>query len=254
MPEPHLRWKWSGAGKHLSLPLTSLSADSGYEEMNRGATIMWDYRDQRRTQRAQARAYRRQMQAYRQPLAGAAGGIFMLALAGAIYLATQNMGYWFLPILCFGLACCALLSSLSSANSQGIYGGIHGFIWLMTLGLALLTGQWLWLLVAMGASLILGALWSPITTGLSNMTQGRPLPPFYGQSPVPGVPLSTAPTTEPGGEEQAPYHQGYRGDLPQGGAATAATPPTASPYDQPQMSYPSEQPSTREQELPPMQR
>ena len=105
---------------------------------------------------------------YRNSLGGLAVGIFIIGLAFAFYFSGTFGGHWFLPILFAGLAFVSLFGSASSGNPRGIYSGLYGFTWLMGLALCFLIGFWPWILLPVGVSIILGALYQPITTGINN--------------------------------------------------------------------------------------
>src|ERR1700680_3330295 len=121
--------------------------------------------------RRQARAYRRQMRrSYRGSLAGLSGGFFFIGLALAFAFSSRFGGDWFLFFLFAGLAFAALFGSASSRNPRGLYGGLHGFVWMFGLGVLFLVGFWPWILVLIGISAILGTLIAPITAGLVGMS------------------------------------------------------------------------------------
>jgi hypothetical protein len=114
---------------------------------------MYDDRDDRR--------YRR----YRNPMRGLATGIFIIGLAFALYFSGQFGWHAFLPILFAGWAFVSLFLATSSGNPKGLYSGLHSFAWLMGLALCFWIGFWPWILIPVGVSIILGALYNPITTG-----------------------------------------------------------------------------------------
>lgn len=184
---------------------------------------------------------RRQMRRrYRNPMGGLAVGIFIIALAFAIYFSSTIGGSLFLPIFFAGLAFVSLFGSASSGNPQGIYGGLQGFTWLMGLALCFLIGFWPWILLPLGVSIILGALYKPITTGINNTgympgTQPNQPPPQYQA------------------RYQHPYQQGYQppqqapGTYQEGGQQYQYPPQTRQEYEQPQTQHPPEQ------EMPPQQ-
>jgi hypothetical protein len=202
-----------------------------------------DYRAQRRYYR-QMRRYNR----YRNPLGGLAGGLFILALFFAFLLHGAFGGAGFLVLLFIGLAFASLFGSISSMNRQGIYGGLHGFVWMLGLALCFWVGFWPWILLPVAISAILGSLFNPIMAGLggaaflagSQMQQpGSQQQPYQQQYPPQGQ----------------PYQQGYQGAPPQqqenyqeGGQQHAYTPEPKQQYEQPQAQYPEQQ-----QELPPME-
>jgi hypothetical protein len=202
----------------------------------------FDARAARRAARAQRRYYR-----YSNPLRGLAGGIFLIALI--IGFAIQ--GSWssgFLVLLFIGLAFCSLFSSISTLNPRGIYGGIQGFIWMLGLALCFAIGFWPWILLPVAVTMILGALFNPITMGLAGLgflaaTQmQQPQPQQYQQTPQ----------GQPGYQS---YQQGYQSTPAQpqqtyqeGGQQYSYNPQPKQEYEQPQVQYPQQQ-----QELPPME-
>src|SRR6266550_2222361 len=114
------------------------------------------------------RRYNRRMNRYRNPMRGLATGIFFIFLAFAFYFSKSFDSHLFLPILFAGLAFCCLFGAASSGDPRGIYGGLYPFVWLLGLALCFLIGFWPWILLPIGVSMILGALYNPITSGLSN--------------------------------------------------------------------------------------
>ena len=193
-----------------------------------------DYRAQRRYYR-QMRRYNR----YRNPLGGLAGGFFILALFFAFLLHGAFGGAGFLVLLFAGLAFASLFGSISSMNRQGIYGGLHGFVWMLGLALCFWVGFWPWILLPVAISAILGSLFNPIMAGLggaaflagSQMQQQ----PGYQQQPY-------QQQEQPGPQT---YQQGYQGAPPQ---PQAGYQEPKQQYEQPQVQYPEQQ-----QELPPME-
>ena len=186
---------------------------------------MYDDNYDRRQMRRQERYDRRQMRhRYRNPLGGLAVGIFIIGLAFAFYF--SNISGWnlFLPILFAGLAFVSLFGAASSGHPQSIYGGLQGFTWLMGLALCFLIGFWPWILLPLGVSIILGALYNPITTGIRNT--GFMVVPPANQSPPP----QQAPGLYQEGGQQYQYPSQPKQD-----------------YDQTQTQYP------QEQKVPPQQ-
>ena len=185
------------------------------------------------------RRYNRRMNRYRNPMRGLATGIFFIVLAFAFYFSHNSDLNLFLPILFTGLAFVSLLGTASSGNPRGIYGGLQGFVWLLGLALCFLIGFWPWILLPIGACLILGALYNPITTGLasSGFRANQPPPQQYQQ------------TNQP----QQPYEQGYQAPPPasstyqESGQQYQYPPQPKQQYDQPEAESP------QEQELPPQQ-
>jgi hypothetical protein len=187
------------------------------------------------------RRYNRRMNRnrYRNPMRGVATGIFFIFLAFAFYFSNTFNSDLFLPIFFAGLALVSLIGAASSGNPRGIYGGLYPFVWLMGLALCFLIGFWPWILLPIGVSMILGALYNPITTGLSNtgfMANQQP-PQQYQQS----------------NEPNKSYEQGYQtpppttGTYQEGGQQYQYPPQPKQQYDLPEAD------SAQQQELPPQQ-
>lgn len=145
----------------------------------------------------------RRMNRYRNPMRGVATGIFFIFLAFAFYFSNTFSSGLFLPIFFAGLALCSLFGAASSGNPRGIYAGLYPFVWLMGLALCFLIGFWPWILLPIGISMILGALYNPITAGLSNagFTANQPPPQQYQQFQQPN-------------EQNQSYQAGYQGSSP----------------------------------------
>ncbi|HJT59020.1 MAG TPA: hypothetical protein VJ761_21105 [Ktedonobacteraceae bacterium] len=142
---------------------------------------------------------RHERKSYQNPLGGIAVGIFVIALAVAIFL---GIGWnVFLPILFVGLAFASLFGSFSSYNHKAAYGGIQGFTWLLGLALCFAIGFWPWILLPLGVSIILGTLAAPIAAGLNR--EFTPTYPPYQAPYQPGQPYQP-------GEPYQPYQQGYQ--------------------------------------------
>jgi len=185
------------------------------------------------------RRYNRRMNRYRNPMRGFATGIFFIFLAFAFYFSKSFDSHLFLPILFAGLAFCCLFGAASSGDPRGIYGGLYPFVWLLGLALCFLIGFWPWILLPIGVSMILGALYNPITTGLasSGFMANQPPPQQYQQTNQPS---------------QA-YEQGYQAPPPtsgtyqEGGQQYQYPPQPKQQYDLPETD------SAQQQELPPQQ-
>ncbi len=185
------------------------------------------------------RRYNRRMNRYRNPMRGLATGIFFIFLAFAFYFSKSFDSHLFLPILFAGLAFCCLFGAASSGDPRGIYGGLYPFVWLLGLALCFLIGFWPWILLPIGVSMILGALYNPITTGLasSGFMANQPPPQQYQQTNQPS---------------QA-YEQGYQAPPPtsgtyqEGGQQYQYPPQPKQQYDLPETD------SAQQQELPPQQ-
>jgi hypothetical protein len=205
----------------------------------------FDARAARRAARAQRR-YARRYYRYSNPLRGLAGGLFLIALIIGFAISDSWSGTGFLVLLFVGLAFASLFGSFSTLNPRGIYGGIHGFIWMLGLALCFAIGFWPWILLPVAVTMILGALFNPITMGLAGMgflaaTQmQQPQPQSYQQ------PYAS--------QEQPGYQQGYQGTPAQpqqtyqeGGQQYSYDPQPKQEYEQPQAQHP------EQQELPPME-
>ncbi len=185
------------------------------------------------------RRYNRRMNCYRNPMRGIATGIFFIFLAFAFYFSNTFNSNLFLPIFFAGLALVSLIGAASSGNPRGIYGGLYPFVWLMGLALCFLIGFWPWILLPIGVSMILGALYNPITTGLSNtgFMANQPPPQQYQQS----------------SEPDQSYQAGYYGNPPvpdtyqEGGQHYQYPPQPKQQYDLPEPDH------AQQQELPPQQ-
>jgi hypothetical protein len=195
--------------------------------------------DDRRSRRYYRRQYRRQ---YRNPLRGVAAGIFIIGLAFAFAFSHSFGGNLFLPILFLGLAFCSLLGSASSLNPRGIYGGLQSFTWLAGLALCFVVGFWPWILIPVGVSMILGALYTPITTGL-----------------VGAGFLAAMQPNQPPPQYQQPYqHPPYPPEYQQGYQPQQQAPGTyqdgGQQYPQPKQEYDqSQEQPPQQQEIPPQQ-
>ena len=188
------------------------------------------------------RRYNRRMNRYRNPMRGLATGIFFIFLAFAFYFSNTFNSELFLPIFFAGLAFCSLFGAASSGNPRGIYGGLYPFIWLLGLALCFLIGFWPWILLPIGVSMILGALYNPITTGLasSGFMANQPPPQQYQQN-------------QKSNEPNQPYQAGYQASPPvpdtyqEGGQYYQYPPQPKQQYDLPEAD------SAEQQELPPQQ-
>ncbi len=184
------------------------------------------------------RRYNRRMNRYRNPMRGLAVGIFFIGLAFAIYF-SNTFGLSFLAIFFAGLAICSLIGAASSGNPRALYGGLHSFTWLMGLALCFWIGFWPWILLPVGVSIILGALYNPITSGI-NSSGFMTTPPPLQQYQQPQQPYQ-------------PYQQGYQppppapGTYQEGGQQYQYPPQPKQQYDQPQAEAP------QQQEMPPQQ-
>ena len=171
---------------------------------------------------------------FRTPLRAATGGIFFIGLALAIALGNQFGGNWFIAIFFITLACTSFIGSLNF-NRRGFYSGSYGFVWLLAIALFFITNSWLWFLVAIGVSAILGSLWRPMMrSGFS------PRQSYYQQ---PYQPTNEQPPT------YQPYDQGYQPPVQsppaayqEGGMQHPYPQPQEPQYEQPQVQYPQEMP------------
>src|SRR5229473_4651213 len=156
---------------------------------------------------------------------GLTGGIILIGLAVAF------LSGHFLPVFFIALAIASLLGSIGSLRPNGIYGGLHSFVWLLGLAFCFAFGFWPWILFVVGASIILGALRVPIMAALLGLG-------IFG--------LASMANQQP----QQPYQQGYQ----EGGQQYQNPPqqsqqgyseyqqPVQPQYDQPQAQYQKEIP------------
>lgn len=201
---------------------------------------MYDPYGDRQARRAQRR-YERDMRRYyrhQKPLRRLAGGLFLLALIIGFALNNVWEGKGFLVLLFIGLAFASLLATLSTGRGNGIYGGLHGFIWMLGLALCFAIGFWPWILLPVAVSAILGALSKPIMNGLAGTT-------FLATSP-PQAASAQQSSYQPEQPSYQPYQQGYQGPAAQPHEAYQEG---GQQYEQPQAQYPEQPP----QELPPME-
>lgn len=169
-------------------------------------------RQQRRAQRRYAREMRSSYR-YQNPMRGLAGSLVLIALIIGFALSPTWGSKAFLLSLFIGLAFASLFGSFSTMSRNGIYSGFYGFIWLLGLGLCFVIGFWPWILLPVAVTMILGAMFRPILSGLGSLT--------------------ATPMQQPG--QQQPYpQQGQPGNQPH------------QQSEQPRTPYPEQQ-----QELPP---
>src|SRR5712692_6275987 len=127
---------------------------------------------------------------------GLTGGIILIGLAVAF------LSGHFLPVFFIALAIASLLGSIGSLRPNGIYGGLHSFVWLLGLAFCFAFGFWPWILFVVGASIILGALRVPIMAallglgifGLASMANQQPQQAYQ--------------------QPEQPYQQGYQAAPP----------------------------------------
>jgi hypothetical protein len=188
---------------------------------------------------------------WRKSLSGMSGGVFMIGLAIAFVT-----GAW-LPVLLITIGVTSLLGAASSGNANGVYGGLHCFIWLAGLGICFAFGFWPWILVVVGLSSILGAMRNAIMEAIvgvgfgmaSNAKQSQQV--YY----QPAQNVSYTPPAHEAESEYQPYQEGYQ-PAPQPTGSNqegqqlypypSQTQSAQSPeYEEPQAQYP--------QELPPQQ-
>ena len=196
-------------------------------------------RAQRRAQRRYERDMRRYHR-YQNPLRSMAGGLFLIALIIGFALNGIWAGHGFLVLLFVGLAFLSLFGSISTMQRTGIYGGMHGFIWMLGLALCFAIGFWPWILLPVAATMILGALFRPIMGGLAGSG-------FMAASQAQQSPYQQpySPQEQPGN-----YQQGYQGSSEQPHEAYHET---NQAYEPPQMQYPAQRQEQPPQELPPME-
>lgn len=195
-------------------------------------------RQQRRAQRRYERAERRYYR-YQNPMRGLAGGLFLLALIAAFAFNNIWGGVGFLPLLFVGLAFLSLFGTISTTNRTNIYGGLHGFVWMLGLALCFVIGFWPWILLPVAVTMILGSMFKPIMNGLSNAS-------FLGATQMQPDQQSYPPQEQPPQEGYHAYQQGYQGAPAQPHEAYQEHTPQD---EQPQVQYPEQ----HQQELPPME-
>jgi hypothetical protein len=206
---------------------------------------MYDPYTDRSARRAQRRYYRAQRRYYRNSLGGLGGGLLILALFFAFLFGNVFGGAGFLVWLFIGLAFVILFGSLSSMNHQGIYGGMHGFVWMLGLALCFWIGFWPWILLPIAISAILGSLIVPITAGLAGM--GFLVASQAQQQPY-QTPAYQPPPPQQGQPGYESYQQGYQGD-----PVPSQPPSQDQPGQEPKQQYEQPQVENPEQELPPME-
>jgi hypothetical protein len=164
---------------------------------------------------------------------GIAGGIVLIGLALAFLVG----GGFNLPIFFIALAFASLIGSMSSGNPQGIYGGIQGAFWLLTLAVFFITGSWIVFLIAAGISAILGTLARPIMAGLGSLA-------FFGAKQQQPPQQYYQPPQQP----YQSYQEGYQPPRPQpetyqeGEQHYPYPSQPAQQYEQPQAQYPEQIP------------
>lgn len=178
----------------------------------------------------------RSVMRYRNPLRAASGGIFLIGLAIAFALGNTFGGHWFIGMFFITLACTSFLGS-ASFSRRGFYPGSYGFIWLLAIALLLITGSWLWFLVAAGVSAILTTMYRPMMRSNFGFSQPRSQSSYQPQYQPPAQ------------QSYQPYEQGYQPPAPQAqptyqeGGQQYPYPQTQQPqYEQPSAEYPHEMP------------
>ncbi len=159
-------------------------------------------------------------------LGGLATGVFIIILAVALYFSEQFGWNLLVPILFAGAAIVALFVAVSSGNPKAFYGGLHSFTWLLSLGILFSpwVSFWPWILIPVGVSCILGALYTPITTWYDRSGLVANPPPQVRSWPYPsdeqgyqGLPTPPVPGTyQEGGQPYAyPTQPEQQNDQPQ---------------------------------------
>ncbi|MBE3560129.1 MAG: hypothetical protein IMW89_13030 [Ktedonobacteraceae bacterium] len=200
----------------------------------------------------------------RQATGGLAGTIFIVGLILAFAFGFN------LSIFFAALAFTALVGALGSGNSKQAYGGFHGFLWLMVLALFFATGNWIWFLVGVILSSMLGSLTRPILGWLSSMGLFAAAPdqqqPYYQPSQTSRVPQTPyyqpsqppEPPQQPTEPAYQPYEQGYKApassspavqpESDQEGEGQYQYPSPSTSYEQPQAQYPEPMPPRQQQQ------
>lgn len=173
---------------------------------------------------------------YRNPLRAASGGIFLIGLAISFALGNALGGHWFIVMFFITLAITSFIGS-ASFSRNGWFAGSNGFIWLLAIALSILTGSWLWFLVAAGVSAILGTMYRPMMRSNFGFSQ-------------PASQTGYQPQYQPPTQQQyQPYEQGYQPPAQptyQEGSQQYPYPQAQQPqqpqYEQPSAEYPHEMP------------
>ncbi|HEY0754044.1 MAG TPA: hypothetical protein VGD98_08800 [Ktedonobacteraceae bacterium] len=206
-------------------------------------------RQARRAQRRYDRDTRRYAR-YQNPMRGLAGAVVLLALIIGFAFNGAWGGSAFLVLLFVGLAFASLFGAFSTGNSNSIYGGMYGFIWMLGLALCFLIGFWPWILLPVVVSIILGTFFRQIMGGLAGasfMASPQMQPPYQQSYP----PQEQPPYQQPYPPQEQPPYQGYQ----QGYQGPPAQPhetyqENSQPYEQAQPQTPNPE---QKQELPPME-
>ncbi len=173
---------------------------------------------------------------YRNPIRRVTSGISAAIIIIGLILAF-TFGGFNLPIFFVALAVATLVSSLGN----GIYGGLIGSMWMLMLALFFITGSWLWFMVGVVISMLLGTLRRPLMAallgmgifGLASMVNQQQQPPVEYQQPMP-TPPSAYPNYQEGYQNTQQPLTTYQED-----EQIYTYPP---PYDQPQAQYPQQMP------------
>ncbi len=134
---------------------------------------------------------------------GISGGITLLGIALAIVF---GGGSFNLVIFFIALAFASLISSLGTLNPRRVYGGLHGFFWMLIVALFFATGSWIWFLVGAAISTILGSLVKPITAALLGLG-------LFGMASMANQQPQQSPYQQP--QPYQPYQEGYQPPQPQ---------------------------------------
>lgn len=108
------------------------------------------------------------------------GGISSVIILIGLALAFVFGGFN-LPIFFIALAFAILIGSLGSSDPNNVYGGIHGFFWMLILSLFFITGSWIWFLGGAGISVLLAIMMCPILGALAGVK-------ILGMTPVTSAP------------------------------------------------------------------
>lgn len=168
-------------------------------------------------------------------------GLFLIGRPFAVLFAVQTQSALVFTIF---LTAWTVLGGLLTRSAKGVYWSFHLSAWIVGLGLSAYTAMitpyysefpvWIWLLLSIGVSIVLGAQYQATIAFLSGFkwlrTIGSP------QQPLPAQPLP---------QQQQPYQQGYQAErtYEEGGQVF--------PYphqEQPQANYPRQaQPQPQQQ-------
>lgn len=172
-------------------------------------------------------------------------GIFLIGIPFGFSLANQFLQdgtapFIFLLFLAFWIA----IATLISRSRLAIFVSLYAIVWLMGIGITALAQSPLWLLLPLGLSLILAALYQSIV-GKKKNPQPQPTPSPQPQAEGHIINNYISVFTQPPQASYQPYQQGYQPPQPSGplyheGGQHYQYHPHQGQYEQPQVQYPKE--------------